>query len=108
MLLVRPWSRHLLGLDDTANDTESVDNWSVFESLLHDSPAAQTGSIYSDSYSQALRLIVNLGQPFSVFLLERQHEGEFKRIASDHDIIAQVKDIDSINYLMDIRILDLL
>ncbi|KAG1792991.1 uncharacterized protein HD556DRAFT_1309013 [Suillus plorans] len=108
ILLVRPWSRHLLGLHDTADHMQSVDNWSAPESSLHDSPAAQTGPIYSDSDSRALRLIVNLGQPFSAFLLARQRDGEFKRIASDHDIIAQVKDMASISYLADIRTLEVL
>ncbi|KAG1898703.1 uncharacterized protein F5891DRAFT_1236366 [Suillus fuscotomentosus] len=108
VLLVRPWSRHLLGLHDNADDTQSVDNWSVSEFSLHDSSAAQTGPIHSDSDSRALRLIVNLGQLFSAFLLARQRDGEFKRIASEHDIIAQVKDIASISYLTDIRTLEVL
>ncbi|KAG1876627.1 hypothetical protein DFJ58DRAFT_755361, partial [Suillus subalutaceus] len=52
--------------------------------------------------------IVRLGQPFGAFLLARQRNGEFKRIASDHDIIAQVKDMTSITYMMDIRTLEIL
>ncbi|KAG1786035.1 uncharacterized protein HD556DRAFT_1508452 [Suillus plorans] len=108
MLLVRPWSRDLLGLRDTADDTQSVDNLSVSESLWHDSLPARTGPIYWDSHSRALRLIVRLGQPFSAFLLARQRDGEFKRIASDRDIIARVKDMASISYLMDIRTLEVL
>ncbi|KAG1797426.1 uncharacterized protein HD556DRAFT_255574 [Suillus plorans] len=107
ILLVRPWSRHLLELHDTADNTSSVDNWTVSEFSLHDSPAAQIGAIYPDPDSRVLRLIVNLGQPFSAFLLARQRDGEFKRIASDYDIIAQVKDMTSISYLMDIRILEI-
>ncbi|KAG1835978.1 hypothetical protein DFJ58DRAFT_819835, partial [Suillus subalutaceus] len=51
--------------------------------------------------------IVHLGQPFSAFLLARHRDGEFKRIASDHDIIARVKDITSVNN-MDIRTLEIL
>ncbi|KAG2346823.1 WD40 repeat-like protein [Suillus weaverae] len=108
VLLVRPWSRHLLELPDPADDTQSVDNWSVSESLLHDSLPAQTEPIYSDSYSRALRLIVQLGQPFSAFLLARQTSGEFKRIASEHDITAEVEDMASIKYMMDIRTLTIL
>ncbi|KAG2118688.1 uncharacterized protein F5147DRAFT_800738 [Suillus discolor] len=90
------------------DDTQSVDNWSVPESPLCNSPVAQTGSIYSDLDSRALRLIVCLGQPFSAFLLARQRNGEFKRIASEHDIIARVKDMASISYLMDMRTLEVL
>ncbi|KAG2143803.1 heterokaryon incompatibility protein-domain-containing protein [Suillus bovinus] len=108
IVLVRPWDRHLLGLHDTADDRQSVDNWSLPESPSCDSSAAQTESIYSDSHSQALRLLVRLGLPFSGFLLARQRDGEFKRIASDRNIIAQVKDVASITYLMDIRTLEVL
>ncbi|KAG1816986.1 heterokaryon incompatibility protein-domain-containing protein [Suillus variegatus] len=107
ILLVRPWNRHLLELHDTLDNTSSVDNWTLSEFSLRDSSAAQIGAIYPDSDSRALRLIVNLGQPFSAFLLARQRDGEFKRIASDYDIIAQVKDMASISYLMDIRILEI-
>ncbi|KAG1798623.1 uncharacterized protein HD556DRAFT_1440323 [Suillus plorans] len=109
ILLVRPWSHHLLELHDTADDTRNVEDCSASESSLHDSPAAQTGPIYSDSDSRALRLIVRLGrQPFSAFLLAQQCDGGFKRIASDYDIIARVKDMASVSYLMDIRTLDVL
>ncbi|KAG1890513.1 uncharacterized protein F5891DRAFT_1071852 [Suillus fuscotomentosus] len=108
MLLVRPWSRYLLELHDRADVMQSMGNRSVPESPLYDSSAAQTEPICSDSDSRALRLIVRLGQPFSAFLLARQREGEYKRIASDHDIIAQVKDVVSISYLMDIRTLEVL
>jgi hypothetical protein len=92
IFLVRPWSRHLLELHDPAED----------------SPAAQNEPLYSDSHSLALHLIVRLGQPFGAFLLARQRDGTFKRIASDHDIIAQVKDTTSVDSMMDIRILEIL
>ncbi|KAG1860327.1 hypothetical protein DFJ58DRAFT_779361 [Suillus subalutaceus] len=52
--------------------------------------------------------MVRLGQPFSAFLLARQRDGEFKRMASDHDIIAQVKDMISVDNMMDIRTLEIL
>ncbi|KAG2335862.1 hypothetical protein BDR05DRAFT_206006 [Suillus weaverae] len=100
ILLVRPWSRDLLELHDPAYDLQSVEDWSVSEPLLHDSPAGQNEPVYSDSHSRALRLIVRLGQPFSAFLLARQRGGEFKRIASDHDIIAQVKDMTFVDSMM--------
>ncbi|KAG2147843.1 uncharacterized protein EDB93DRAFT_1250352 [Suillus bovinus] len=108
ILLVRPWSRDLLELHDPTDDAQSLDNGSVSESSSHHSLPARTGPSYSDSHSQALRLIVRLGQPFGAFLFARQRNGEFKRIASDHDIIAQVKDMTSISYLMDIRTLEVL
>jgi hypothetical protein len=108
ILLVRPWSRDLLELHDPADDTQNVEDWSVPETPSHDSPATQNDSVYSDSHSRALRLIVRLGQSFGAFLLARQRNGEFKRIASDHDTIARVKDMASISYLMDIRTLKVL
>ncbi|KAG2362239.1 hypothetical protein BDR07DRAFT_1357912 [Suillus spraguei] len=108
ILLVRPWSRDLLELHEPADDTRSVDSWSVFESPLHSPPAAQNELVYSDSHSRALRLIVHLGQPFGAFLLARQRDGEFKRIASDRDIIAQVKNMTSVDNMMDIRTLEIL
>ncbi|KAG1878612.1 hypothetical protein C8R48DRAFT_768170 [Suillus tomentosus] len=99
ILLVHPWSCHLLGLHDPAYESESS---------LHDSLPAQTRPDYWDSHSEALQLIVRLGQPFSAFLLARQRDGEFKRIASNRNIIAQVKDMTSISYLMDIMTLEIL
>jgi hypothetical protein len=108
ILLVRPWSRDLLELHDSTDDTRSVEDRSVSNFPLHDSPAAQNAPVYSDSHSRALRLIVRLGQPFSAFLLARQRNGDFKRIASDRDIIAQVKDMTSVRDMMDIRTLQVL
>ncbi|KAG1793101.1 uncharacterized protein HD556DRAFT_1527625 [Suillus plorans] len=107
ILLVRPWSRDLLELYDSADDAHSVVLETMPKSPSHDSLPAQTEPIYSESHSRALRLIVRLGQPFSALLLARQRNGEFKRIASDHDIIAQVEDMASIRYLMDIRTLEI-
>jgi hypothetical protein len=53
-------------------------------------------------------LIVRLGQPFGAFLLARQHGGEYKRIAPDRNIITQVKDMASIDDMMDIRTLQIM
>ncbi|KAG0705298.1 hypothetical protein DFH29DRAFT_1077702 [Suillus ampliporus] len=47
--------------------------------------------IDTESHSRELRLIVRLGQPFG----GAEWGGEYKRIASDHNIIAQVKDMAS-------------
>ncbi|KAG1895841.1 uncharacterized protein F5891DRAFT_1056388 [Suillus fuscotomentosus] len=112
LLLVRPWDRYLLelphfvepsglaGLPDVADDTDSEEEyWSPLSSPLQNSPGefpeAQE-SVDSELSDRALRLIVRLNQPFNAFLLAHQRGGEYKRIASDHDIIAQVKDPSSI------------
>ncbi|KAG1764477.1 hypothetical protein EV702DRAFT_1154086, partial [Suillus placidus] len=58
-----------------------------------------------DLESRALRLLVRLGQPFGTFLLAQQHSGEYKRIASDRDIIGQVKDTVSVGDIRTIEIL---
>ncbi|KIK34673.1 hypothetical protein CY34DRAFT_37297, partial [Suillus luteus UH-Slu-Lm8-n1] len=41
---------------------------------------------------RALQLIVRLAQPFSAFLLKGELPKEYKRVASDHGIVAQLKD----------------
>lgn len=56
-----------------------------------------------EPYSRALRLIARLGQPFGAFFLAQQHSGEYKRIASDCAIIAQVRYVASIHNVMDVR-----
>ncbi|KAG1776035.1 hypothetical protein EV702DRAFT_1046433 [Suillus placidus] len=99
-LLVRPWDRRLLELPDYADDTESVDDFT-----LPGSPGE--GPVDPESNERAMRLIVRLGQPFSAFLLAQQRSGEYKRIASDRDIITQVKDVDSVHSI-DIRTLEIL
>ncbi|OJA16774.1 hypothetical protein AZE42_03304 [Rhizopogon vesiculosus] len=96
-LLVHPWNRSLLEPPDLADDTQSVEDWSVPESPLHYSLSGFPVEGDSESYLRALRLIVHLEQPFCGFLLVRQRGGEYKRIASDHHIIAQVKDMTSVH-----------
>jgi hypothetical protein len=59
----------------------------------------------SELSNRALRLAALLQQPFSAFLLAPQRGGEYKRIASDQVIVAQVKDIASI---LDITTLEIL
>ncbi|KAG2361109.1 hypothetical protein BDR07DRAFT_88521 [Suillus spraguei] len=103
-LLARPWDRRLLELPGYADDTESVNDNNF---ALPDSPGEQ-GPVGSELSDRAMRLIVRLGQPFSAFLLVQQRSGEYKRIASDHDIITQVKDVDSVHSMMDIRTLEIL
>jgi len=81
---------------DPADGAQGVEYLSV-----HGSPT-DNGPVDSDSYSRALRLIVRLGQPFRALLLAQQRGGEYKRIASDCDIIAEVKDLTSVHN-MDLR-----
>ncbi|KAG1785847.1 uncharacterized protein HD556DRAFT_1419159, partial [Suillus plorans] len=118
--LVRPWDRRLLGLPDfseqltSADEGENVRDWSESQSGLDDtdesssdSPGEEELSIDSDVHSRSLRLMVHFGQAFSALLVAQQRVGEYKRVASDHNIIAQMKDPASID-IMSIRTLDIL
>jgi hypothetical protein len=110
-LLVRPWDHRLLGLPDFSDDVQSMDDWSEPGSPLSHSPGRSPGEqwfVRSESNLQALRLLFGLGQPFAAFLLAQQHGGEYKRIASDSAIIAQVQDVTSVHSMMDVRILEIL
>jgi hypothetical protein len=95
-LLVPPWDHRLLELPDYADDMKSFLSGS------------RDGHSPSDSRDRAMRLMVRLGQPFSAFLLVRQRGTEYKRIASDHNIIIQVKDVNSVHGMMDVRTLEIL
>ncbi|KAG2359527.1 hypothetical protein BDR07DRAFT_1336714 [Suillus spraguei] len=103
-LLARPWDRRLFELPDYGDDAESVDD---DDFVLPESPG-ESGPVDSELRERAMRLIVRLGQLFSAFLLVQQRGGEYKRIASDHGIITQVKDVDSVHGMMDVRTLEIL
>jgi hypothetical protein len=115
-VLVRPCDRSLLelpdftDLPDVEDDTESEgDYWTPPSSPSDDSPGRSLlKQEVVDLESRALELLVRLGQPFSSFLLARQRGGEYKRVASNCDIIAQVKDVASVLDLMDIRTIEIL
>ncbi|KAG1784615.1 heterokaryon incompatibility protein-domain-containing protein [Suillus plorans] len=109
-LLVRPWNRGLLELPNPPDDMQNMKILAAPSSPSLDSLAFSFGEnepVDIDSHSRALRLIVRLGQPFSAFLLARQHSGEYKRIASNRDIVAQVKDMTSVHDIIDIRTLEI-
>ncbi|KAG0702983.1 hypothetical protein DFH29DRAFT_470207 [Suillus ampliporus] len=121
-LLVRPWNRYDFQLPDLVDDAQSMDDdWSELESVSDDSlstPSLSGSSLSwssgeeepvdSESQSRALELIVHLGQPFGALLLAQQRGGVYKRIASDHRIVAQVKDMAAVHDMMDIRTLEIL
>ncbi|KAG2153445.1 uncharacterized protein EDB93DRAFT_1248718 [Suillus bovinus] len=101
-LLVRSWDRRLLDLPGEADDVESVDDFD-----RPGSPGEQDLG-HSKSIERAMGLIVRLGQPFSALLLVRQRGEEYKRIASDRDIIAQAKDANSFDSMTNLRTLEIL
>ncbi|KAG2337934.1 hypothetical protein BDR05DRAFT_969717 [Suillus weaverae] len=104
-VLVRPWDRSLLELPDFGYDTESEEDYGMSPSSDDRSSGHSVEQEVADLESRALRLLVRLGQPFSAFLLAQQRSGEYKRIASDHDIIGQVKDAASVGDIRTIEIL---
>ncbi|KAG1777457.1 heterokaryon incompatibility protein-domain-containing protein [Suillus placidus] len=87
--LVCPWNRQDFGLLDFAN-------------------GAQGAKDGLDSFSRALKLIVRLGQPFTALLLAQQRGSEYKRIASDHSITAEVKNMTAVRDLMGVKMLEIL
>ncbi|KAG2346363.1 hypothetical protein BDR05DRAFT_780036 [Suillus weaverae] len=120
LLLVRPWNRHDLGLPDFADD-KIMEAWSSRWSTPWSMPLSthlslpelggspkQYGPVDSESHSRALRLIARLAQPFGALLLAQQRGGEYKRIASDYNIIAQVKDMTAVHDMMGVRKLEIL
>jgi hypothetical protein len=105
-LLIRPWNRYDLGLIDFADETQSVEDWPEPVSLPHDTLGGYPEQ--NEPAMRELKLIVRLGQPFGALLLAQQRGGEYKRIASDNNIIAQVRDMASVDSMMDIRTLEIL
>ncbi|KAG0698731.1 hypothetical protein DFH29DRAFT_1071033 [Suillus ampliporus] len=92
-LLIRPWNRHDLGLLGDVDDAQSVDDWSESDSQSDESFSRYPGED---------------GPPFGALLVAQQQGGEYKRIASDHNIIARVKDMVSVGNMMDVRTLEIL
>ncbi|KAG2117045.1 uncharacterized protein F5147DRAFT_768429 [Suillus discolor] len=93
-LLVRPWNHYDLRLPDFSDDMQTVPG-SPLTDLCWGYPK-EVGLVDLESQSRALRLMVRLGQPFSALLSAQQRGGEYKRIASDHDIVARVKDVTAV------------
>ncbi|KAH7908803.1 hypothetical protein BJ138DRAFT_311227 [Hygrophoropsis aurantiaca] len=102
MLLVRPWNRDLLRAANLAS-RNAIDAPPPSNAIIPE-PSSQPTPKF-DTLTEALMLIARLKQPFAALLLMRQRSGEYKRIASDNDIIARVRDV---NMLTDIRSIDII
>ncbi|KIK46471.1 hypothetical protein CY34DRAFT_800323 [Suillus luteus UH-Slu-Lm8-n1] len=103
--LVRPWNRDDI---EFAEELQGLDDWP--QSPSDDLPLWPAGDhemVNSESH-RALRLIARLGQPFNAFLLAQQRIGEYKRIASDCNIVAQVKNMVDVDNMMNIRTFEIL
>ncbi|KAG1821962.1 heterokaryon incompatibility protein-domain-containing protein [Suillus subaureus] len=86
--------------------TQSAEDWREPGSPSDDTFVGYPG--YSEQATRELRLIVRLGRPFGALLLAQQWGGEYKRIATDNNIIAQVRNMASVDDMMDVRTVEIL
>ena len=68
--------------ESDAGSGDGTDDASAPASPLHAEPSARV-----DTSTQALQLIARLGCRFNALLLERQSNGQYKRVAAEHEII---------------------
>ncbi|KAF8137715.1 hypothetical protein EV363DRAFT_1131203, partial [Boletus edulis] len=95
LIFVHPWVRDLCDPPDgftwrrnTANDGDNVS----YVETVHSSTSTWTvdapvPAVTMDDYTRALRLAVRLQEPFHALLLQQQPNGEFKRVAAEHEIV---------------------
>ncbi|KAG2341345.1 WD40 repeat-like protein [Suillus weaverae] len=111
-LLVRPWNRYDLELPEFTDEAQGVGYLPNGPSSLSDNSFGWSLSDHkaadSQTHMREFRMLVHLGQPFGALLLAQQRGGEYKRIASDQNIIARVRDMASVDDMMDVRTLEIL
>ena len=116
LIFVHPWIRDLQDpldsfawgsiedVDGHKSDPE-MDSDSETETEFKSAPTSPVDAASIDTtvdYTRALRLVVRLQQPFYALLLQQQPNGDFRRIATEHQII--VPGIDrQINFARDVR-----
>ena len=99
LILVHPWIRELSGpvhhdgftWGHTTDDHEHKpypEARAEADSIMSPwpSPLPVPLATTMDDYTRALQLIVRLQQPFPALMLQRQLNGEFKRVAAEHEI----------------------
>ena len=114
LIFVHPWIRDLqYPLDSFAwGSIEDADGYKSDPEMDTDSEtefkSAPSSPMHAASidttadYARALRLVVRLQQPFYALLLQQQPNGDFRRIAAEHQII--VPGIDhQINFAREVR-----
>ncbi|KAH7902908.1 hypothetical protein BJ138DRAFT_1199953, partial [Hygrophoropsis aurantiaca] len=100
MLLVRPWDIDLLA--DLASDDR---NALPPSNVIPLGSSLQPPLEFDAPQTEAFKLVARLKQRFAALLLVRQRSGEYKRIASDNVIIAQVQDVSKLTDIRSIEIL---
>jgi len=96
LVFVHPWIHDLRDPHDGLSDDESTDeseSESDAGSTDPDDDSAPTSPLAAEPLARvdrdtlALRLIARLGRPFNALLLEQQSNGQYKRVAAEHEII---------------------
>ncbi|KAF8133315.1 hypothetical protein EV363DRAFT_1133089, partial [Boletus edulis] len=93
LIFVHPWIRELRDPHDgftwgmTADDDDDESDPETESGSAPASPLHAVPTAVMDDYTRALRLVVRLQQPFHTLLLEQQPNGEFKRVATEHEIV---------------------
>ncbi|KAF8554956.1 hypothetical protein OG21DRAFT_1508243 [Imleria badia] len=95
LIFVHPWVRDLYdpldGFDwenpDSEDEDEDNSDPETDAGSAPSSPLAAVPAATMDHYTRALRLIARLQQPFHALVLQKQPNGEFKRVAAEHEII---------------------
>ena len=94
LIFVHPWFRDLHDplhgfvpddeqeAESDAGSDDSTDDVSASASPLYAEPSPRV-----DTLIRALRMIARLGCPFNALLLEQQPNGQYKRVAAEHEII---------------------
>ncbi|KAI6030217.1 hypothetical protein EDC04DRAFT_2605490 [Pisolithus marmoratus] len=94
LTFVHPWIRYIRGPSDEVADGVS-DAGSISDSdsdagsydVVCPSPLDVPPTPQVDKYTQALQTIARLGQPFNALLLLQQPNGEYKRVATENEIV---------------------
>jgi hypothetical protein len=108
LIFVHPWIRDLRDPLDgfawggTADDDEYGSDPETEAGSAPTSPLQALPAATMDDYTRALRLVARLQQPFHVLLLQQQPNGEFKRVAAEHEIVAPGLE-QRINFAREIR-----
>ncbi|KAI6156833.1 hypothetical protein BKA82DRAFT_3966222, partial [Pisolithus tinctorius] len=84
-VFAHPWIDHIRGPnggitwgDDSESDGSGSDE---------DVPSHAVLTAQVDNYTQALKMIARLGQPFNALLLIQQSNGTYKRVAAEREIV---------------------
>ncbi|KAG6377280.1 hypothetical protein JVT61DRAFT_15065 [Boletus reticuloceps] len=105
LILVHPWIRDLRDPFDSFPLGSAADNefdLGTEPDSMPASPLQTLPAITMVEYTRALRLVARLQLPFHALLLQQQPNGEFKRIAAEHEIVVPgIKH--SINFARDVR-----